>query len=61
MAESKKRKVNKPVQHEIDREQSRAFNPTKSRVGRIVIVILAIGMVGALFVAAIVNMISVLG
>ncbi len=60
MAESKKRKTTKPAEHEVSREQARAFNPTKSRVGKVIIVILALGMILGLFVAAIYNMISVL-
>ncbi|XFA99238.1 hypothetical protein ACAG96_01330 [Candidatus Izemoplasma sp. B36] len=56
MANNKVKKSNK-AEHEQD---IKAFNPTKSKVGKIIILILAIGMFLATLVAAIYGMISVL-
>ncbi len=46
----------KKTKTEVKEKNVKAFNPTKSRVGRIIILILAIGMVLATLIAAIVNM-----
>jgi len=56
MANNKVKKSNKP-EHEQD---IKAFNPTKSKVGKIIILILAIGMFLATLIAAIYGMVSVL-
>ena len=56
MANNKVKKVNKPVQE----QEIKAFNPTKSKTGRIIILILAIGMFLATLIAAIYGMIQVL-
>jgi len=55
MPESKKRP--KPV---VIEPEYRAYNPTKSKFGKIVIVILAVGMFIGLVIAAIYQMIQVL-
>ncbi len=52
------KKKPKPVQ--IERE-IKAYNPTKSVVGRIIILILAAGFVIGLIISAIFGMIEVLG
>ncbi len=51
MAQSKKRKPTKKTQNEVNTHEGRAFNPTKSGVGRIVIVILALGMFLAMLIS----------
>ena len=56
MPSSKKRKVVKVE----EKREIRAINPTKSRAGRIVILVLAIGMFAAMLIAAIIGMIDVL-
>lgn len=56
MAKNKVRKASQP-DHEKD---IKAFNPTKSKVGRIIIVILAAGMFLGMLIAAVINMIQVL-
>lgn len=60
MATSKKRV--KPVKkdEQSEREASRAFNPTKSRVGRFIILLLVLGMFMGLVIAAIINAIQTL-
>jgi len=55
MPESKKRP--KPV---VIEPEYRAYNPTKSKFGKIVIAILAVGMFIGLVIAAIYQMIQVL-
>ncbi len=55
MPQSKKRP--KPV---VVEPEMRSFNPTKSKFGKIVLVILAIGMFLGLLIAAIVQGIKVL-
>jgi hypothetical protein len=55
MAESKKRP--KPVAVE---PEYRAINPTKSKFGKVVIILLAIGMFIGLVIAAVYGMIEVL-
>jgi len=49
----------KPVKQEQERDVQ-AFNPTKSRVGRIIILILALGMFVGMLIAAIIEGIQVL-
>lgn len=56
MGTTKKRK--KPA-NETERD-IKAFNPTKSRVGRIIIIILALGMFLAMLISAIIGGIDVL-
>ena len=59
MATSKKRKkVDKKAQEQV--KEVRAFNPTKSGIGRIIILILALGMFLGLVIAAVINIIQVL-
>lgn len=41
--------------------QYKTYNPTKSKVGKIIIVILALGMFLGLLIAAIIGMVQVLG
>jgi len=41
-------------------KQIKTYNPTKSKVGKVIIVILILGMVLGLFITAIVEMIKVL-
>ncbi|MFA5006423.1 MAG: hypothetical protein WC509_03015 [Candidatus Izemoplasmatales bacterium] len=53
MATSKKRPKPTPVEVEI-----KAFNPTKSKVGKIIILILAIGFVASIFIAAVMLMVD---
>ncbi|MDD3841886.1 MAG: hypothetical protein WC088_01255 [Candidatus Izemoplasmatales bacterium] len=55
MPESKKRP--KPVDIE---QEYKSYNPTKSKFGKVLIVILAIGMFLSLVIAAIAGMIEVL-
>jgi len=50
MPNSKKRKAVIEVKQERD---TKAFNPTKSRVGRVIILILAIGMFLGMLIAAV--------
>jgi hypothetical protein len=50
MPNSKKRKAVPEVKQERD---IKAFNPTKSRVGRVIILILAIGMFLGMLIAAV--------
>ena len=50
MPSSKKRKTSAPV---VEEKEIKAFNPTKSKVGRVVILILAIGMFLGMLVAAV--------
>ncbi|MCK5731802.1 MAG: hypothetical protein KAH13_02175 [Tenericutes bacterium] len=52
-------KVKKTVKATQEHEM-KAFNPTKSKVGKVIIVILAAGMFIGMLIAAIINMISVL-
>ncbi len=59
MAKSKVRKPKKGNQYEGNIE-GRAFNPTKSKIGRIIILVLALGMVLGLFISAIIGAINVL-
>ena len=56
MPESKKRQ--KPV---IVEEEVKTFNPLKSKFGKVLIVILALGFFVTMLVAAIIEMIKVLG
>jgi uncharacterized protein involved in exopolysaccharide biosynthesis len=56
MANNKTRKSNKP-EHE---QNMKAFNPTKSKVGRVIILILALGMFLGMVIAAVYGMINVL-
>jgi len=53
------KKIRKPVKQEQEIDVQ-AFNPTKSRVGRIVILILALGMFLGMLIAAIIQGIDVL-
>jgi cell division septal protein FtsQ len=55
MADTKKKK--KPTQEE---KEIRTYNPTKSKAGRIILLILAIGMFLGLLIAAVVGAIEVL-
>ncbi|MGD9762071.1 MAG: hypothetical protein AB7U52_06550 [Candidatus Izemoplasmatales bacterium] len=55
MADTKKKR--KPTEEE---KLIKTYNPTKSKVGRFVLLILAVGMFLGLLIAAIVNMIQVL-
>lgn len=55
MPSSKKRKTK---QVEVQEPELKAFNPTKSRVGRVIIVILAIGMFLAMLITAIVGIVN---
>ena len=55
MPESKKRP--KPV---VIEQEYKSYNPTKSKFGKVLIVILAIGMFLSLVIAAIAGMIEVL-
>ncbi|MDD3711957.1 MAG: hypothetical protein PHZ28_00495 [Candidatus Izemoplasmatales bacterium] len=55
MADTKKKK--KPTQEE---KEIRTYNPTKSKTGRIILLILAIGMFLGLLIAAVVGAIEVL-
>lgn len=55
MPNSKKRKVKPQVEEE---REMRAINPTKSRFGRVLILILAIGMFAGMLVAAIVGIVN---
>ena len=52
------RNIPKPNANE---KQIKTYNPTKSKVGKIIIVILILGMVLGLFITAIVEMAKVLG
>ena len=55
MADTKKKR--KPTEEE---KQIKTYNPTKSKAGRLILLILAIGMFLGLLIAAIVNMVQVL-
>jgi hypothetical protein len=55
MPESKKRP--KPI---VVEEEIRTFNPTKSKFGKVLLIILAVGFVLSIIVAAVAGMISVL-
>jgi cell division septal protein FtsQ len=55
MADSKKRKKQTQAEKEI-----RTYNPTKSKFGRIILLILAIGMFLGLLIAAVIGAIEVL-
>lgn len=59
MAKSKVRKPKQKSSYEPTNE-NRAFNPTKSRVGRVIILVLALGMILGLFIAAVIGGINVL-
>ena len=50
---------NNSVEHNSEHEY-KAFNPTKSKVGRVIIVVLALGMFLGMLITAIINMINVL-
>lgn len=52
-------KTNKPKPTVVEKE-IKTYNPTKSKVGKIIIVILAAGMFLGILVAAIIGMIEVL-
>ncbi|MBI9009731.1 MAG: hypothetical protein JEZ05_06850 [Tenericutes bacterium] len=56
MPNSKKRKEVAEVK---DEKGMKAFNPTKSRVGRVIILILAIGMFLGMLIAAIIGIANV--
>jgi hypothetical protein len=56
MPESKKRQ--RPV---VIEPEFKSYNPTKTKFGKVVIVILALGMFIGLIVAAVVGMVRVLG
>ncbi len=53
------KKTRKPVKKEQERDVQ-AFNPTKSRVGRFIILILALGMFIGMVITAIISMADVL-
>lgn len=55
MPNSKKRKVKPQVE---DERELRAINPTKSKFGRLIILILAIGMFAGMLVAAVIGMVN---
>jgi hypothetical protein len=55
MPNSKKRKVVTEVK---DEKEIKAFNPTKSKVGRFIILILAIGMFLGMVIAAAVGIVN---
>jgi len=56
MPSSKKRK--KTAAPAVEEREMKAFNPTKSRVGRAIILILAIGMFLGMLIAAIYGIIE---
>ncbi|MCK4551884.1 MAG: hypothetical protein KAU02_03125 [Tenericutes bacterium] len=56
MSNNKVKKTAKPT----NEHEPKAFNPTKSKLGKVIIVVLAAGMFIGMLVAAIYGMISVL-
>jgi len=56
MANTKER----PQQNDLEKD-IKTYNPTKSTVGRIILLILIAGMILGIFVSAIIEMINVLG
>lgn len=55
MPNSKKRKVVSEVKEE---REMKAFNPTKSKIGRVIILILAIGMFLGILIAAVYGIVN---
>jgi len=55
MADTKKKRKTT-----AEEKQIKTYNPTKSKAGRLILLILAVGMFLGLLIAAIVNMVQVL-